>query len=288
MTKQAENIAAASAAIAADRPIYAQPIDPRVYGDDAEAWEDLETRAVAFERADGRHNDDTIVWRTSIGRVLIARYYARCEVRNIDEKKRAKRSSITIRTIADMIGLTDEVAGRFGYKVSSLNACVDLGRATDEQIQQARDEMNANDEPINARDLRTKVNGIVNPGTKSSRATGADAVAAAKIALATGKVAGSVVTVGRKVDDDGNVIDKGRAVTVAADKLEAIKDKVAKSLVSDDTIAHASDDALAATVRAINLVIAARAAGLATQAVRPEPQPQPTPKRAPRKGKVAA
>ncbi len=215
--------------------------------------------AVKLETAGARFNEQTIMVKTNVGLSMF-----RAAIIRVDRAK-AEGGKITLPAVdkctagvlVKILGLTDTPAEgdkpcveRYGYKVNSLGACVDLARGIIGGYDEAaRAKLTDDGESISERNLRSAILAKINPNAEGNRAKGARETKAAKIALVKGVAAGGTV----KVD--------GKTVKVDAKKLTDVKNLTSASLLTDERMASATDEQIAHTIRALQLVAAARAAG---------------------------
>ena len=259
------NIAAAAKRIVETKPEDADPFElVNIYTlrteADAEAFSNRV--AAASEQATTRHTERTITAKTNIGLAIFAAAIARCKASE-GELKMPEVKIATVGKLGAILSLTDSpvtVDGvtpkacveRFGYKLSTLNACVDLARGVIGSVDDsARAKLDAEGVSITERSLRTAILAEINPDAIRNRAEGAATMDAAKLALVAGRKPGAIVKV------------KGNAVKVDAEALNKIRNATASSKITPADAATMTDDEIDATLKVLNLVKSARAAGQA-------------------------
>jgi len=261
-------IAAAAANIAAS---IGEPFDPLAmtvniteYATEEACESGAMATAVALMGAGSRFNEQTIVAKRNVGLLIFRAAKIRCES-TVGADKPTVMPDVKVATIGKLgkiLGLTDTPAKnersceeRFGYKRETLGACVDLARGVIADVDDAaRAAIRAEGSSVTERNLRSAILAEINPDAARNRSAGADAMAAAKIAAAAGRKAGALVKV---KSADGTE----RTVKVDAEKLTAVKNDIAASLLTEAAIAAASDAQIAATIKALQLVKAARESG---------------------------
>jgi len=245
-------------------------------GTEAQAEEMAIGTVVKLQSAGARFAEQTITAKRNVGLMVFAA--ARIRIKHQIDGGNAKAAmpalnEATAGKLGKLLGLTDTPADgerscedRFGYKLQTLGACVDLARGLIGDYETvARADIAETGDTVTERNLRSAILARMNPDAMRNRAKGAETMQAAKLAAAAGKSAGETVKV--KTAD-------GRTKTVKVDAvaLTAVKNTVTASALTGAQIAALSDDAIDATIRALQLVKAARAAGT-VKAPKPEPKP---------------
>jgi len=231
---------------------------------------------VKLQSAGARFAEQTIVAKRNVG--LLVWTAARLRVKAANDSGNAKVTmpkleEATAGRLGKLLGLTDTPADgerscedRFGYKLQTLGACVDLARGLIGDFETvARADIAETGDTVTERNLRSAILARMNPDAMRNRAKGAETMQAARLAVAAGKAAGETVKV--KTADG-----RSKSVKVDAVALTAVKNTVTASALSDAQIAALSDEAIDATIRALQLVKSARAAGTvkAPAIVKPE------------------
>lgn len=269
-----EKISAAAKRIAADAPEGFDPfrlINMDQITTESDAERTAMTVATANDAETSRFAERTIAAKTNIGLMIFRAAILRCEASE-GKVKMPEIPKATLGALGKILGLTDDenvknaagetlptAAERYGYKMSTLQACVDLARGViGGHDDVARRKVRESGESVTEKSLRTAVLAEINPDAKRNRKAGADATAAAKLALAAGRKAGAVIKVG------------ATSVKVDAEKLNDLRNKVSASLLTDAQIAAASDEQIAATILALQLVKSAREAGAVKAPAKPK------------------
>jgi len=275
-----KNITKAAERIEADGAAEIDPLNRTInveqIGTEAEAEAMAMSTVVKLQSAGARFAEQTITAKRNVGLMVWSAARLRVKAANDGGNTKVampKLEEATAGKLAKLLGLTDTPADgerscedRFGYKLQTLGACVDLARGLIGDFETvARADIAETGDTVTERNLRSAILARMNPDAMRNRAKGAETMAAAKLAAAAGKSAGETVKV--KTAD-------GRTKTVKVDAvaLNTVKNTVTASALSGAQIAALSDDAIDATIRALQLVKAARAAGT-VKAPKPEPKP---------------
>jgi len=261
----------------ASNTIETESLDHLVNIDQFTTLEQIETEArliaTTLDRITGKVKEQTITGKTNVGLLI----WRACKLAAASDDKVVMPDVkiATIGKLSKLIGLSDDpgkradgtripdAADRFGYKMGTLGACVDLARGVIAGVDQSAREYVLTETDaleIDERNLRSAILFKLNPQLKKNRAKGAESLAAAKLALAAGKSAGETVKVGGKVDAKGKVTG-GKVVKIDAEMLNKVKNEVTDATLTDAAIAAMTDAQIAANIKKLQLAQSARAAG---------------------------
>ncbi len=248
-----------------ERDTLAELLNMTEFTSETQCEETSVATVITLDKAGSRFAEQTITAKTNVGLMVFRAAKIRCESDESGKTTMPELKLATVGKLGKILGLTDTpgkgergCSERFGYRLGTLGACVDLARGVIGDVDVvARDAVADSGESLNERTLRTAILAKLNPEAIRNRQTGARNMAAAKLAAASGKAAGAIV----KVD--------GKAVKVDAEMLVKVKNTTSASVLTPAQLAAASDDQLAATLKAIQLVIAAREAGTVKAPAKP-------------------
>jgi len=278
-----KNITAAAKRIEADGAAEIDPLNRTInveqIGSEAEAEAMAMSTVVKLQSAGARFAEQTITAKRNVGLMVWSAARLRVKAANDSGNTKVampKLEEATAGKLSKLLGLTDTPADgerscedRFGYKLQTLGACVDLARGLIGDYETvARADIAETGDTVTERNLRSAILARMNPDAMRNRAKGAETMQAAKLAAAAGKAAGETVKV--KTADG-----KTKTVKVDAVALNTVKNTVTASALTGAQIAVLSDDAIDATIRALQLVKAARAAKVIA-APKPEPKVKAT------------